>query len=350
MAVLIPTPGKIKIWAKLRLRKEGLRRVVPMLLISLLTIAFISACSSTDVEHSTIQITKPSSIPCRVVQHAMGEACIPNNPQRVVTLLQHILGHTLVLGVKPIGANVRSIEQLDGNYMNNQTYLGNRTEGIVSLGLNESEGNLERMLLLKPDLILAVESVRDTYPLLSQIAPVVIVPSKDVVLNWKEGFNFIAKILGKEEKAQQALVHYYQRIEDLKIALGDRYKDQKISVCGSAGFSMFAFTKGGFSGSILSDLGLQRPAAQNISTVGAIYNISEEMLEQVDGDVLFFLAFDKQGRADFERLQQRPLWKKLKAVQKNQVYLVNSYTWTGSNLLAADLVIDDLYKYLVNTP
>nr|WP_231295686.1 hypothetical protein [Gloeocapsa sp. PCC 7428] len=53
------------------------------------------------------------------------------------------------------------------------------------------------------------------YPLLSQIVHVV-AQFKDVVLNWKEGFTFIAEVLGKKEKATQALNHYYQRIEELK--------------------------------------------------------------------------------------------------------------------------------------
>jgi iron complex transport system substrate-binding protein len=31
-------------------------------------------------------------------------------------------------------------------------------------------------------------------------------------------------------------------------------------------------------------------------------------------------------------------------------YLVDYSAWRGYNILAADAVIDDLYKYLVNTP
>jgi iron complex transport system substrate-binding protein len=285
-----------------------------------------------------------------MVQHAMGETCVPNNTQRVITLLDHAIGHTLALDVKPIGSSVRSVEQMSGGYLAIQSYLGNKAEGIKLLGI-DYQINLEAILLLKPDLILATEFVKDTYPLLSQIAPVVIVRFDDAVFNWKKGFNSIAEALGKEAKAQQALNHYYQRIEELKKSLGDRYQNQEISIAGSAGSTMFAYTKNSFASSILRDLELQRPKSQNVATPnGAIYNISEERLEQVDGDILYFLAFGKDGRAAFKRLQKRPLWNKIKAAQNNQVYLVDSYTWTGSNLLAADAVIDDLYKYLVNTP
>jgi len=286
------------------------------------------------------------------VQQAMGEVCVPHRPQRILTLFHHsVLGHVLVLEVKPIGSSVRSIEHLSGNYLNDQTYLGNKTEGIKQLGI-EYQIDLEKILLLKPDLILAWDGVngKTIYPVLSQIAPTVIVPGFSMP-SWKERFKFIAEVLGKQAEAQQALNHYYQRIKELKTALGNRYQNQTISVAGGFGFNMVSFVKNSSIGYILDDLGLSRLKAQDVITPnGAIYNLSAETLEQVDGDVLFYLVFGKEARAAFESLQQKPLWKKLKAVQQGQVYLVDGYTWTGADLFAADLVIDDLYKYLVKTP
>jgi iron complex transport system substrate-binding protein len=62
------------------------------------------------------------------------------------------------------------------------------------------------------------------------------------------------------------------------------------------------------------------------------------------------LSFGDEGRGVFESFKKRPLWKKLKAVQQGRIYLVNGYVWTGSSYLAANAVINDLYKYLINTP
>ncbi|WP_238393170.1 iron-siderophore ABC transporter substrate-binding protein [Myxacorys almedinensis] len=295
---------------------------------------------------------KTSQVDCQIVEHAMGKSCISNNPKRIVTVQSPFLGHLFALDIKPIGSTSQlgvEQEELTAKYLSNKTFLGNKTVGIEHIGRTRSP-NLEKLLQLKPDLILAWDQASTIYPLLSQISPTVVVSSSYITPNWKENFNFIAKVLKKEAAAQQALNHYYQRIEKLKIALGDRYKGKTISVGGGSNL-MFTYAKNSFIGTILDDIGLQRPNPQNVITRnGGIYNISEEKLEEVDGDVFFFLGFSNGDKEAFEKLQQKPLWKKLKLAQQRQVYFVDGFTWVGGNLLAADAVLDDLEKYLVNTP
>ncbi len=62
------------------------------------------------------------------------------------------------------------------------------------------------------------------------------------------------------------------------------------------------------------------------------------------------MATTDSDKQIFKQLQLQPLWRQLKAVQQNHVYLIDGSTWGGGNLLAADAVIDDLYKYLVEVP
>jgi iron complex transport system substrate-binding protein len=336
-----------------RFYQKGLSGIKRSLLLLLLLIATVATCSSTAIEHNKV-LTQPISTSCQVVHHMMGETCVPNKPQRIITIPFMILGNTLVLDFKPIGSTLPlgTQEKLTAKYLSTKTYLGNRTEGIKSIGRTHTP-NLERMLLLKPDLILAWERLGAIYPLLSQIAPTVMIPYNFGQTNFHvELLNFIAKVLGKPETAQEATNHYYQRIEKLKVALGNRYQDQEISLLGASGLnSIYAYTKNSFAGEIFDDVGLKRPSAQNIVTpLGVIYNISQEILEQIDGDIAFFLLFGNESTETLEKLQQKPLWKKLKFVQNNQIYLVDGDAWIGANLLAADAIIDDLYKYLVNQP
>jgi len=45
-------------------------------------------------------------------------------------------------------------------------------------------------------------------------------------------------------------------------------------------------------------------------------------------------------------LKAEPLWSKLDVVQRGRVYKVPEY-WMGSGPISANLILDDLFKYLV---
>lgn len=115
-----------------------------------------------------------------------------------------------------------------------------------------------------------------------------------------------------------------------------------------------------FPGTILQDAGLARPQAQNISASEAqrLYqnpiqaSISLERLDQADGDALFVWTAENTAEANqtaqkkLIELRADPLWQRLQAVQKDRIFLVPSY-WIGSGPLAADAIVDDLFKYLL---
>lgn len=314
------------------------------LTLSILIVLAITVCSNALIDTSE-HLAFPTLASCRLIQHSVGETCIPHNPKRLVTLSQFTLANAIVLGVKPIGsASALNYEQDDF-----PAYLEDKTEGIELLG-EQGNPNLEKILQLKPDLILGWEPLRKIYPLLSQISPTALDKWQGSQF-WREHFNFVAEALGKEEAAKKAWSHYYQRIEQLKIALDNRCKNKTISIISvNDGQSIVVDTKNSFAGSVIDDIGLQRPKAQNIIAPRGRFSISEEKLGEIDGDILFISIFDSRGRKIFEELQEKSLWKTLKAVQQKKVYLVEQLTWGGANLLAADAVIDDLFKYLINTP
>ena len=66
----------------------------------------------------------------------------------------------------------------------------------------------------------------------------------------------------------------------------------------------------------------------------------------LDGDVIF-AAVDPGGEESLKSFQTRPLLQTLKAAQQDQVYVVDSGYWIFGNILAANAILDDLFKYLV---
>jgi iron complex transport system substrate-binding protein len=274
-----------------------------------------------------------------MIQHALGETCVPNRPQRVIVLGIPTLGDAMALGVKPIA----SIVYFDDP----PPYLAKHLESIQSLG-KEGQPNLEKILALKPDLIIGTKySSEATYNQLSKIAPTV-VDNWEGYPSWRNHFNFVAKVLNKNEEAKQVWAEYNQRIASLKTSLGNRLQDSEVSFvhicCGTIDIDL----KNSFNGGILADAGIRRPPSQAVPIEGGITLLSEERLIDIDGDILFVATDGEKSIQKLAELKQNPLWKNLRAVQQNQVYPVNYPTWRGGNPLAADAVIDDLVKYLVN--
>lgn len=321
---------------------EQISRHVPRLLLLIVVPFLISACGSIspgnqsnpeEISASGFQ----SSTAVRVVTHAMGEARVPIEPKRIVTLEDSSLEATLALGIKPIGASINEVG----------THLQNQLEGIESIG--GYPPNLERVVALQPDLILGAAYLRDIYHQASQIAPTVLAEF-ETSGDWKAGFAKFAEALGKADTAEQVMARYDERLETFKTQMGDRLDQTEVSVVRIYPDYVTLYANDIFIGTILADAGLPRPASQDkdIPTL----DISKERLQDADGDVIFVLIYGNntplQHSAEeaFNHLQDDPLWLNLKAVQAGKVYAVPDY-WLGGGPLAANAVIDDLFKYLV---
>jgi iron complex transport system substrate-binding protein len=273
----------------------------------------------------------------------MGETCIPRNPQRVITLRNDTLANSLALGIKPIGSTYVP------GYPQFPKYLQGKVGEIESVG-DASNPNLEKILLLKPDLIVAGSGTKDIYDRLSYIAPTVVLDLSFPPPSWKKQLDELAQVLGKEKVSQNLVDRYWQRVEKLKKVLGDRRYTMRVSIAGSSyGYGIFGLGEKHFAGTILSDIGVQRPSAQK-GDFFYIEHISEEEISGIDGDVLFLVSWGaKDDQKAIEELKERSLWHSLKVVQRNKVYFVGAH-WGHADIFAINAVLDDLFKHLVNTP
>jgi len=238
----------------------------------------------------------------------------------------------VALGVTPVGASLRSAPD----------FMKERLEGVKALGWPEA--NLETILSLEPDVILSTKgSAGQIYDQLSQIAPTVLV--KGGSGNWKSRFRVIAEALGKTERAEQLMSEYQQRTEQLQAQLGTPQNRPEVSVVNVRADRIRLYLKDTFCGLVLQDAGLPRPPSQD--SEGTVKNISLESIETADGDVMFLWTYGSGGaKSALADLKAEPLWSKLDVVQRDQVYEVPEY-WIGSGPISANLVLDDLFKYLV---
>ena len=295
----------------------------------------VVACSANNDVNSDKQLTKD----CRVVQHTAGEVCIPRNPQRVITLTSDYLANSLALGIEPIASSF-----VEGFPLSKA--IQNQKEQIESVG-DINKPSLEKIALLDPDLIISNAGFEGINSQLSQLAPTVVLKQPYPDVSWQEQLKELARVFGKEEAHQQLIADYRQRIEQLKQKLGER--DREISVAGmAANAGIWTYGTKQPVGEILNDLGLQRPPIQR----GDFYfleNISEEKLSDIDGDLLFLTSWGRDTDLEaIDKLRQKPLWQKLKAVKQGQVYVVDPYWHNEANIFAINAIVDDLEKYLVS--
>jgi iron complex transport system substrate-binding protein len=270
----------------------------------------------------------------------MGETCIPLHPKRVITLNPSTFANCWILGIEPIG----SADEIGAPLPD---YLQGKVKQAEFIGSYDSP-NLEKIARLKPDLILSNSNMKGIYKQLSQIAPTIQLNTPFPPLGWKYELRELARILGKEAVSQQLIDRYSQRIERFKKALGDRRHTLTVSTAATGEGVLWAYGRKHFSGTILEDLDLQRPRSQSGDTF-YVENLSEETISDIDGDVLFFMLWGDQARITLEKLKRRPLWQRLIVVRRDRVYFVGEH-WHESDFYAINAILDDLEKYLVNTP
>ncbi|MEM6432332.1 MAG: iron-siderophore ABC transporter substrate-binding protein [Cyanobacteria bacterium P01_D01_bin.115] len=279
------------------------------------------------------------------MQHSLGEICIPLNPQRVVVLGAGF-DTLLSLGVKPVS----STESGRKDY----SYLKNKAKDIEDVG-DANSPNLEAIGALRPDLILGIDSRdRKNYELLSQIAPTVLHEWR-IEDGWRKLLNMYGEALGKTDEAEQILADYYARIEKFQAQIGDRLKQTEVSILRVSQGKLLLYLEDSACGSVVADAGFPRPDHQTKFKEPSDVSISKELLYEADADVIFLWTQGvdeeaaQESQTALKELETDPLWLSLNAVQQGRVYKVPS-RWISVGPTAANLVLDDLFKYFVDAP
>jgi iron complex transport system substrate-binding protein len=273
----------------------------------------------------------------RTVEHAMGEAEIPAEPERVVVLDTGELDSALALGVVPVGAVTTDVSE---EFL---SYLAEDAEGIEVVG-TIAEPNLEEIAALEPDLILS-NTVRheDLYDQLSQIAPTVF--AADLGDTWKENFLLAAEALGKEDEAEAKLADYEKEAAELGQSLGDA-AGTTITPLRFVQGTIRAYQSKSFIGTVLADIGLDQVELPT-GEVATFAELSAEELTNADADVILYSSYGSAEESGEAAAVAGPLWSRLGAVQSGRAYSVeDDVFYTGIGLTAATLIVDRLGQQL----
>lgn len=280
--------------------------------------------------------------PERMVRHAAGETQVPADPQRIVVLSGDQLDALCALGLQ---SRVVGAALPDGSD-SQPSYLGRVIHDVPGVG-TRSEPDLDAIRAANPDVILGSEALTpEAFGALSDIAPTVFTGAPGAA--WQDNLRTVGAATGRQDAAN-GLVDGFHRAADKTGADNDAAHFQA-SVVQFTDTTMRVYGADTFPGSVLSDVGVDRPVTQRFTDKPYVeVGISDTDLADnpdlsiADGDIVY-LSFDSPAARDrAPEVLESDAWKKLGATRDDRVFAVNNEVWqTGEGIVAARGILDDL--------
>src|SRR5688572_3721053 len=114
-------------------------RVIGFLLVAILVVGLLAGCGGAA---STEDTSAPKTV---TYQSEKGPIQVPANPKRVAVLASSYTGNVLSLGITPVSAD---------QWAKNSKFLGDKLKNVETV----TPDSLEKILALKPDLIIALSN------------------------------------------------------------------------------------------------------------------------------------------------------------------------------------------------
>lgn len=359
--------------------RPKLARLINLSLISVFLIYGCNEISNKKVSVNKITASSSqsnSTANCRNIKHDFGETEVCSQPQKVVALSPHTLDLLLSLNVQPAGyaapINLYREEKYN-NPAQQIPYLGTQ---VTSKPINIGSGNkpsLERLIAVKPDLIIGDAGSKNNYSVLSKIAPTLLWNNRSAKGKWQQNIKQIATALGREEQAQQAIENYEKQITAARADLAPVVaKYPKLLVLGTDNLqkNISIINRDSYLGEVLEGIGFELVSLPSQKNNSSLIPVSIETLPQLDrADIIIVLGYSLSGgdtkqlgenselNKQIENNQSQPAkkaWKKnaiaqsLTASKQDRVYFATYYRWNGLNgPIGTELILEQIRQFLL---
>ncbi|AIM15971.1 iron-hydroxamate ABC transporter substrate-binding protein [Neobacillus sedimentimangrovi] len=302
--------------------------LLPILLILVL---MISACGKQTTEKSKDNNTADNR-EFITYQSEDGPIEVPANPKRVVVLSHIYSGSVMSLGVNLVGVDQWS--KMNPNFQD-------QLKDVEQV----SEENLEKIIELNPDLIIALSSTKNLDKL-KEIAPTVTFTYGK--LNYLEQHIEIGKLLNKEKEARKWVEDFQARAqksgEEIKAKIGE---DATISIIENDEKQLYVFGDNyGRGGEILyQEMKLKMPEkVKEMTKKDGYYAISPEVLSDYVGDYLILSKYE-DGDTSYVETET---FKNLPAVKNNRVFEVDAKGFYFNDPISLEHQLDFIEKSFLN--
>ena len=272
------------------------------------------------------------------VQDEHGTFTLDNVPQRIVVLELSFADALAAVDVSPVGiADDNDAKRL-------LPEVRAHLQPWQSVG-TRAQPSLEAISALKPDLIIADSSRHSgIYAALQQIAPVLLLKSRnETYAENLQSAATIGEVVGKKRQMQARLAQHKQKMAQWASQLP---KGTLVAFGTSREQQFNLHTQETYTGSVLTSLGLQVPAAM---AGASMPSIGLEQLLAINP--AWLLVAHYRDESIVKRWQQDPLWQMLTAAQKQQVASVDSNAWARMRgIFAAERIASDTVKIFHHQP
>lgn len=267
------------------------------------------------------------------VRHELGTAEVTGLPRRIVVLEYSFADALLSVGVRPVGL----AQEAAGSDL---PYLDRQLAGVAVVG-SRAQPSLEKILALKPDLIVAdLDRHKAIYGQLSRIAPTLVLNSRlgsysDILAQSQ----LLAGVVGRGAQMKTRLRDHQALLNKVLAVQGQR--KASLMVVSARADSLTAFDEGSFVGSLVARLGRPNPfkVGDNVRA-----ETSLEGLLALNPDTLILLG-NRNEALITDTWARTPLWRGLSAVKAGRVYPFDRNLWTkGRGLLAANLMLGQMLR------
>lgn len=277
----------------------------------------------------------------RTIPTAYGDVTVEGQPERVVTLYEGALDSAIAVGAQPVGAIITRGGQSVAGYIE-------EAAGDIQIVGAPGETNLEAVIALQPDLILAeARTSEEQYQLLSRIAPTIVldVPAYQDD-TWKRELALFARALGREDRARDVMARVEERAAEVRgqveAAISEDQRDTALVRWMPQGPLVMA--EGLFSATVLASAGFEVNDADLVNA-GRPHSqpLSQENLSLMDRSWIFLATLNEDGREALDAARQSPAFKRLSANGSDRIIPVDGTLWTSaSGPLAALAILDDI--------
>ncbi|WP_409340701.1 AraC family transcriptional regulator [Paenibacillus sp. MBLB4367] len=264
-------------------------------------------------------------------------AYLKNRRRKIAAYMPHVLGHLLALKTIPYAAPLHP--KWTAYYY--RTYRADIPLHLSAYRFNEDwEANIRALDQDRPDLILSLDDMEaDERERLERIAPVHYIPSGGT--DWREQFRLTADVLGASQEAESWLRSYDRRADHVRERVNKELKEELVLPVSFHKQSFYVCPTRGMRDVLYRDLRMKPFPGFHADHYKQ--PISEEQLTAYDADrILLNVCQEPESLSRWQTLQASSMWKNLKAVRQNQVYLISSDPWREYSAYACERMIEDL--------